>query len=176
MAIVIGKGLKPQEVTNPVNSTEPVETVSPTPEVTPEVVPDETPEVTPEVTSEVTPEPTLEATPEPTPEATPEPTPKPTPKPTPRKITQNKILFPSDSKYITLADINGLSKYDIDLIRNEIFARKGYVFTNKTFKNYFESQEWYTPNPSANNNMSLNQYETYNAKFLKDYQEANGMN
>ena len=134
----------------------PVETQAPTP------------------TPEVTPEPTLEPTPTQAP--TQAPTPTPTPKPTepPRNITQNKILFPSDSKYITEADLSGLSKYDVDLIRNEIFARKGYVFTNKTFKNYFESQSWYTPNPAANYNMKLNEYEQYNANFILEYQVAQG--
>lgn len=65
-----------------------------------------------------------------------------------------------------------MSKYDVDLIRNEIFARKGYVFTNKMFKNYFESQEWYNPNPNADT--TLNEIEEYNAEFLRNYEAAQG--
>ena len=81
-------------------------------------------------------------------------------------------MFPSDSQYITEEDVAGLSKFDVNLIRNEIFARKGYVFTNPTYKNYFESQQWYNPNPGAD--MQLNEFEEYNANFLRSYEYSQG--
>ena len=146
------------------SSPEPTVSPEPTPTATPEITP--TPEPTPIVTQEPTPVPTQKPTSQPTAI----PTPKPTP--TPRAITRNKILFPSDSMYLTDGDINGLPKYDIELIRNEIFARKGYVFKDKKLKKYFESQAWYTPNPDAV--IELNEFEEYNARFLLDYEISQG--
>lgn len=55
---------------------------------------------------------------------------------------------------------------ELDLMRNEIFARKGYVFSNKDYQDYFESCSWYTP-AQNNNNIILSDVETYNVELLK---------
>jgi len=41
--------------------------------------------------------------------------------------------------------LNDYSKKDLRLMRNEILARKGYVFTSKDLKDYFGSKSWYKP-------------------------------
>ena len=92
--------------------------------------------------------------------------------PAPRNITRNNYMFPSDTKYLTEGEINGLSQYEIGLLRNEIYARKGYVFKNEPYKNYFNSQAWYNPNPSAK--MTLSEIEKYNVNFLLEYERAQG--
>ena len=148
-------------------------------EMTPQPTIEPTAEPTPETTPFITPEPAVEETAKDAAEvteATPEPTVKATKKPTekPRKITRNNYLFPSDSAYITMADVNGLSKYDVALIRNEIYARKGYVFKTAEYRNYFNSQAWYKPNPKANTNIVLNAYEKANVDFRKAYEQSKG--
>ena len=137
-----------------------IETVT-EPEIT------EEPEVQEEPTEEIPAEP--EPTPEPTAEAPKEPEKEETPK---RNITRNNYLFPSDTQYLTESDLNGLSKFDTGLIRNEIFARKGYVFKNEPYKSYFNSQAWYKPNPSAK--IKLNDVEKYNNDFILAYERSQG--
>jgi len=34
------------------------------------------------------------------------------------------------------------------IVRNEIYARHGYILKNEKCKNYFNSQSWYSPNPN----------------------------
>lgn len=68
-----------------------------------------------------------------------------------------------------VADINVLR-----LMRNEMFARKGYIFSSDDLNKYFESCTWYQPG-TDNDSIQLNQIETLNISFLK-YKEnaANG--
>ncbi len=40
-------------------------------------------------------------------------------------------------------DLSGLSKEDLKIMRNEIFARHGYIFKTPEMKSYFEAQPWY---------------------------------
>ena len=89
-----------------------------------------------------------------------------------RNITRNNYLFPSDTQYLTESDVAGLSKFDTGLIRNEIYARKGYVFKDDPYKSYFNSQAWYNPNPSAK--ITLNETEKYNVNFLLEYERSQG--
>ena len=136
----------------------------------------ETEEITEEIPEAAEEEPAEEA--EPVEEVQPEPAPEEPPKQPEvekkpvRNITRNNYLFPSDTKYLTESDVNGLSKFDTGLIRNEIFARKGYVFKNDPYKSYFNSQAWYNPNPSAK--MKLNEIEKYNVNFLLEYERSQG--
>ena len=54
--------------------------------------------------------------------------------------------FPQASeRLLTASDLQGLSKYDLKIMRNEIFARHGYIFQTNEMKNYFQNQSWYTP-------------------------------
>lgn len=46
------------------------------------------------------------------------------------------------------------------ILRNLPFAYRGYVFKNKDLQKFFESTEWYIPNPNYKDNFDeLNQYE-----------------
>ena len=40
------------------------------------------------------------------------------------------------------------SKEELRFIRNEVFARKGYVFKSQNLNNYFKGRLWYKPNPN----------------------------
>lgn len=145
------------------------------PEVSEEIeVVEEVEEPVPEEPAEVVEEPEEPAEPEETVAAAPAETPKePVAEKQPkRNITRNNYLFPSDTQYLTESDLNGLSQFDTGLIRNEIYAKKGYVFKDEPYKSYFNSQAWYKPNPSAK--MRLNETEKYNVNFLLEYERAQG--
>lgn len=42
-------------------------------------------------------------------------------------------------------DVSELTLEEIRLIRNEIFARKGYLFNNAVLRGYFNGEKWYQP-------------------------------
>jgi len=77
----------------------------------------------------------------------PENTIEPTPEPTEEIIEEeSEYLFPSDREYITKDYLKTLSKEEVALIRNEIYARYGYAFKTETYMQYFSQKSWYRPN------------------------------
>ena len=85
-------------------------------------------------------------------------------------ISTNSYKFPQASERILSAsDLSTLSKYDLKIMRNEIFARHGYIFTTNDMKNYFQSQSWYTPRYSNVNSM-LTSIEKENIALIKKYE------
>jgi len=42
-------------------------------------------------------------------------------------------------------DVESLPLRDLDLMRNEIYARHGWIFRRPDLRKYFESQSWYRP-------------------------------
>lgn len=85
------------------------------------------------------------------------------------KITNSEdyILLNSNKKYLSEDDLIGYSKEELGFIRNEIFARYGFVFGNNKYKTYFESKPWYTPNPNFKGDYEeLNKYEEHNVELI----------
>ena len=78
------------------------------------------------------------------------------------------IIPDSDSRYLTKSELYGYDKYTLSLIRNEIFARHGYIFKKDEYRNYFNSMPWYTPNSSFKGSLNeLNAIEKYNVELIK---------
>lgn len=78
--------------------------------------------------------------------------------------------YPEGSaRLLTVNDIAGKSAWELNIMRNEIYARHGYIFKDPELRRYFESQSWYRP---------INQDVTYmisgiekeNAAFIKRYE------
>lgn len=91
---------------------------------------------------------------------------------TPAVQSGSGYLFPSDTQYLTVEYLNTLSNDTIDLIRNEIYARHGYIFKMKQFSDYFNAQSWYVPSvPAESFDTSVfNAVENANLKLLVEYQ------
>ena len=72
------------------------------------------------------------------------------------------ILKQGNVKYLSIDKVR--------LIRNEIYAKKGYTFTDSTLQNYFENKDWYH---RINNNeqIILNSIEQKNVAFLKQVEK-----
>ena len=82
------------------------------------------------------------------------------------------ICKDSDKNYLTEDDMKVLSKEQLTLARNEIFARHGYVFNDEKFKKYFTAKSWYVPNPSYDGSDStLNQYEIANYQVIQTWEK-----
>ena len=84
-------------------------------------------------------------------------------------IEKDTFLFPSDSVLITEGELEKLDDKTVELIKNEIYARHGYIFTNRALKKYFESFNWYEPNEEYSPNL-LNPTEKANLKTIKKFQ------
>lgn len=90
----------------------------------------------------------------------------------------NGYILPTDTQYITEADLYPFSEEEVKLIRNEIYARHGYSFTMEKFRDYFNAKNWYFENPNVNVNtfgtQDMNQYERANIDTIKAYEEMMG--
>lgn len=55
-------------------------------------------------------------------------------------------VFPEASlRLLTPSEIEKYTKRELKIMRNEIFARHGYIFKTEDMKTYFASQPWYKP-------------------------------
>ncbi len=87
-------------------------------------------------------------------------------------IDGDYVLPFSNSRYVTEDDLKGLSKEELRIARNEIYARKGYIFKSPELVKYFEGKSWYKGTVKADDFTSglLNQYELENGRFILEYE------
>lgn len=88
-------------------------------------------------------------------------------------ITYNGYMIPqSSSRRLTYADIAGLSKWQLSIARNEIYARNGRMFSDPDIRAYFEAQSWYYGYIAPENftTSMLSATEQYNVEFIKSYE------
>lgn len=129
---------------------------------------------TPEVIQEETPVPTQEVTPVPTQQ----PTPVPTQAPVVKDDSDDYVISDSSTRYLTNADLNSLSEWEVRIARNEIYARHGRIFKTEEIASYFEGKSWYAPSipPEQFDNSYLNSIEIENLKFITNYEKAHNLN
>lgn len=65
--------------------------------------------------------------------------------------------------------LEALSKFQLRLLRNEIYARHGYVFQSKELNDYFSKKSWYKPDPSIRE-IKLSEIEQTNIDLIKSYE------
>lgn len=83
------------------------------------------------------------------------------------------IISDSDTRLLVEADVISLSKEELALARNEIFARKGRIFESETLRTYFESKSWYhgTIEPKDFTADLLSDIELKNIEFINSYEK-----
>ena len=84
-------------------------------------------------------------------------------------------LWPTDTLTITNSDLSVLTRTEVAEIRNEIFARHGYVFSSSQWSDYFSTADWYYPDSSFSNDM-LSSTEKQNVDTITAYEKAQGWN
>ena len=72
------------------------------------------------------------------------PPPAPPPAPAPQAAWGGRWPWTS-GRLIQPAELGPLSLGELELMRNEIYARHGWIFRRPDLRNYFESQPWYRP-------------------------------
>lgn len=86
------------------------------------------------------------------------------------------ILPESDSAYLTMSDLEGLTKEECRIARNELYARHGRRFDDEELQGYFDSCSWYegTTAPADFDDSVLNEYEMANRDLIVRYEEEQG--
>lgn len=70
---------------------------------------------------------------------------------------------------MTYDDVEGKSAEELRLMRNYIFARRGYIFESEDLKEYFEQFSWYVP-LYYDVTPRLSDIEKYNVNFIKEWE------
>lgn len=88
----------------------------------------------------------------------------------------NNAIDESEYKYeylrereMTYDDVEGKSAEELRLMRNYIFARRGYIFESEDLKEYFEQFSWYVP-LYYDVTPRLSDIEKYNVNFIKEWE------
>lgn len=84
----------------------------------------------------------------------------------------------TSTRPVTEADLQSLSLQELRIMRNEIQARRGMVFSNPEIQRHFESQPWYKPRAGQQAKQdiinSLTPLERANADRIFKYEQAKG--
>ena len=84
------------------------------------------------------------------------------------------ILAGSDTRKLTEAELSGLTKDQLRLARNEIYARHGLIFQVKDLQDYFSQKSWYSPTVAYAqfDDKVLNAYEQENLQLIKKVENS----
>lgn len=88
---------------------------------------------------------------------------------------ENDYILPdSDNRAYTYEELSGLSKADIRLAINEIYARHGRMFDSAEYQNYFNSKSWYNGavKPKDFSEDVFNMYEKSNIDLLSSIEKG----
>ena len=78
----------------------------------------------------------------------------------------------ASNKTLQQQDLKNLSKYELTIMRNEIFARYGYIFNQGgDMDTYFRRTEWYNPRFTDVDNQ-LTEIEKKNINFIQNYESS----
>ena len=84
-------------------------------------------------------------------------------------ISTNGFVFPdSDRRVLTARELSKLSKSELRIAKNEIFARRGRYFESADLKAHFERFSWYSPNTW---NPKLNVIEEANVALMNNFEK-----
>jgi uncharacterized caspase-like protein len=81
------------------------------------------------------------------------------------------ILPDSDRRLLIADDLKPLSKEQLRIARNEIYARRGWDFKTRAMESYFEQFDWYAP---ALGKIELSHIEQQNVDFIVQYEKRRG--
>lgn len=107
----------------------------------------------------------------------PDPTATPTPMPQNQQISQTgEYFFPeSNSRYLTDDEVSVYSSAQLEIAKNEIYARHGRIFVTQSIVDYFNSKSWYqgTVDPDtfdAQQGSIFNEYEIANIQKIEEWE------
>lgn len=80
----------------------------------------------------------------------------------------------ADSSYrrISTSELRGMTEHQVCLARNEIYARRGYIFQSEKYNEYFANFSWY--HPTTRTLPTLSEIEDDNVKTIAAYESSMG--
>lgn len=79
--------------------------------------------------------------------------------------SQNEYIIPdSNSRYLSYQELQGYSSDELAYIRNEIYARRGYIFQKSKYNDYFNKKSWYHGYYTS---------DTFDEGVFNDYEKTN---
>ncbi len=94
----------------------------------------------------------------------------------PVELRGGAYAYPTHKTVITNDELKELTRSEIKIIFNEIYARHGLTFNDEELVDYFEMQQWYRPtttsSKTAESQFSNIEWENY--RIIYDYQKAMG--
>jgi hypothetical protein len=74
---------------------------------------------------------------------------------------------------LTIEHLASKSAFELEIMRNELYARRGYVFKREDLADYFRRQHWYTPitRDYAAIHRQMTPAERYEAHFILNFQK-----
>ncbi len=134
--------------------------------------------ISPSPTPSTIPSPVIE-TPKftPTPSISTQSTPSPTELTTPNENTTVNTYFWLSQRPVIDADLDGKSGFELDIMRNSIFASHGRRFDTPELQAYFNNQPWYRPiySPKEFSSKLLSKLEQQNVDYISKYQDRYGL-
>lgn len=79
------------------------------------------------------------------------------------------FLTPSD-RVFTANELQGKSKIELHIMRNEIFARHGHTFQSPELTDYFNKKPWYHSNTAYSDSL-LTEIDKDNIKIIQEYED-----
>lgn len=94
----------------------------------------------------------------------------------PQEAPSQYILPTSNSEFLTMDDLKGLTKEECRIARNELYARYGRRFNDEALQAHFDSCEWYNGTIPAEefDDTVLNEYEVANRDLIVQYEQEMG--
>ena len=75
----------------------------------------------------------------------------------------------SSSRRLVAADLRGLSRWQLEVARNEIYARHGRAFKRADLRAHFGAQPWYSEAFSFSES-ELSSIEKQNVEFIRQHE------
>ncbi|WP_379138875.1 YARHG domain-containing protein [Paenibacillus sp. sgz500958] len=88
--------------------------------------------------------------------------------------TSEYIIQDSDKVQLTSIKVSNLDGRSLEIARNEIYARHGYIFKRKDLSDFFHQKSWYKENPEYKG--ELNAIEKKNVELIQSYEAKNAAN
>ena len=84
----------------------------------------------------------------------------------------NLRLLNASSRKLTEKEVNQMSKQELALARNAIYARHGYQFNQPELREFFAAQSWFKPSNIKIEDVKMNEFEVANVKLIKAREQS----
>ena len=88
-------------------------------------------------------------------------------------LQDDEVRSLMSARLVTEADLRGRTAEEVTFLKNEPFARRGYIFKTNMIQNHFAAKSWYQP--SARTLPELRGIEAKNVTFIGKYQDTYGL-